>query len=85
MLIIVLCTLIAVLALTLVGLRLVAPAIIRANHKIEAPGIDRMELVEIGGIRQALYFRGQNVNNPVILWVHGGPGNSMMPFLHLYL
>ncbi len=84
MLLFILCSLIAVFVLAFVCLRVVAPTIIRANHKIEAPGINRMELVEIGGIRQALYFRGQNVDNPVILWVHGGPGNSMMPFLHLY-
>jgi pimeloyl-ACP methyl ester carboxylesterase len=79
-----LCSVLAVFVLALVGLRGVAPAIIRASHKFEAPGIDRMEMAEIGGIRQALYFRGENVDNPVILWVHGGPGNSMMPFLQLY-
>ena len=76
--------LLALVALTFAGLRLIVPAIIRANHQIESPGIDQMEMVEIGGIQQALYFRGQNVDNPVILWVHGGPGNSMMPFLHLF-
>ncbi|ANU75963.1 hypothetical protein ADH70_007880 [Blautia pseudococcoides] len=32
------------------GLRLLAPAIIRTSHKIKAPCIDRMEMVEIGGI-----------------------------------
>ncbi|WP_236879629.1 hypothetical protein [Clostridioides difficile] len=41
-------------------------------------------MVESGGIQQALYIRGQNADNPIILWVHGGPGNSMMPFLQLY-
>lgn len=81
---IILCSLIATFILTFVGLRLIAPAIIRISHKIENPGIDRMEMVEIGGIQQALYIRGQSVDNPIILWVHGGPGNSMMPLLHLY-
>ncbi|MDD4850516.1 MAG: alpha/beta hydrolase [Gemmiger sp.] len=84
MLLIALCALIAILILAFVGLRLIAPAIIRTRHKIEAPGIDRMEMVEIGGIQQALYIRGKNVENPIILWLHGGPGNSMMPLLHLY-
>lgn len=84
MLLIALCALIATFILAFVGLRLIAPAIIRTSHKIETPGIDRMEMVEIGGIQQALYIRGQNVDNPIILWVHGGPGNSMMPLLHLY-
>lgn len=84
MLLITLCSLIAVFILAFAGLRLIAPAIIRTRHKIKAPGIDRMEMVEIGGIKQALYIRGQNADNPIILWVHGGPGNSMMPLLHLY-
>ena len=59
------------------------PAITRANHRINSPnGIDLMEMVEIGGIQQALYFRGQNAENPVILVLHGGPGFTLMPFLH---
>jgi len=49
---------------------------------IEAPGIDSMETVEIGGIPQALYFRGEDVKNPVILFLHGGPGFPEMPYLH---
>ena len=84
MLLITLCLLIVAFTLTFAGLRLIAPRIIRANHKIKAPGIDRMEMVEIGGIKQALYIRGQNEDNPVILFLHGGPGNSMMPFLHMF-
>jgi len=64
-------------------IRGIIPAVTRANHKINTPsGIDLMETVEIGGIQQALYFRGQNVGNPVILILHGGPGFPLMPFLH---
>lgn len=84
MLILTLGSLIAIFILAFVSLRLIAPAIIRAKHKIKAPGIDRMEMVEIGGIKQALYIRGEKADNPVILFLHGGPGNSMLPFLHMF-
>ena len=79
-----LCILAAVFVLVFAGLRLIAPSLMRTRHKIEVPGIDRIEMVEIGGVQQALYIRGRNADNPIILWVHGGPGNSMMPLLHLY-
>ena len=65
-------------------LRFIYPAILRFVHKIGAPGIDVMETVEIGGIRQALFFRGQNTENPAILLIHGGPGGSQMQFIHNY-
>jgi pimeloyl-ACP methyl ester carboxylesterase len=29
--------------------------------------------VKIGGISQGMFIRGKNINNPVILYVHGGP------------
>ncbi|MBK9270021.1 MAG: alpha/beta hydrolase [Saprospiraceae bacterium] len=35
----------------------------------------------INGVPQRLTIRGKNVNNPVLLKVHGGPGNSHIPFL----
>ncbi len=46
MILITLCILVAVFVLAFAGLRLIAPTIIRTSHKIEAPGIDRMEMVE---------------------------------------
>ena len=61
------------------------PAYVRANHKINTPnGIDQMEMVEIGGIKQALYFRGEDKDNPVILFIHGGPGDGIIQYLHAY-
>jgi len=68
--------------LAFVILRFVYPAILRANHKIKDPGIDVMETVEIGGVKQVLYLRGENIENPVILYLHGGPGSPMIPLLH---
>ena len=47
-------------------------------------GIDLMEAIEIGGIKQVLFFRGQNKDNPVILFLHGGPGFANIPFIHKF-
>lgn len=35
----------------------------------------------IGGIEQNLIIRGENINNPVLLFVHGGPGMSTFSFI----
>lgn len=48
---------------------------IRNRIAIHTPnGIESLEFVEIGGIRQAVLIRGQDVNNPILLVLHGGPG-----------
>lgn len=36
--------------------------------------------VKIGGIDQWLTIRGESCDNPVVLFVHGGPGNPLSPF-----
>jgi pimeloyl-ACP methyl ester carboxylesterase len=42
---------------------------------IHAPnGIDEAMFVPIGGINQWITIRGQNRDNPVVLFLHGGPG-----------
>lgn len=43
------------------------------------PGIDSLERVRIGGIDQWIEVRGQNVSNPILLVIHGGPGVAFIP------
>jgi pimeloyl-ACP methyl ester carboxylesterase len=43
-------------------------------------GIDCREFVTIGGISQYLHHRGEDINNPVMLFLHGGPGEPILPF-----
>lgn len=38
-----------------------------------------LEKVEIGGLEQWILVRGADVSNPILLWLHGGPGASQMP------
>jgi pimeloyl-ACP methyl ester carboxylesterase len=42
-------------------------------------GIDSLVSVRIGGIDQWIHVRGQNVNNPILLFIHGGPGVAFIP------
>jgi pimeloyl-ACP methyl ester carboxylesterase len=47
-------------------------------------GIVEGSFVRIGGIDQYISIRGDDRANPVILFVHGGPGDSMVPFAEIY-
>ena len=46
---------------------------------MKRPSIDFKERVEINGVVQTIHVWGEDVNNPIILFLHGGPGN---PFRH---
>lgn len=45
-----------------------------------AKGIDEASYVSIGGIEQWVTVRGQDRANPVLLFVHGGPGDVTNPW-----
>ena len=69
--------------ISLVLFRAVYRETLRSKNAIKTQnGIDLMETVEIGGIQQVLYFRGRDIDNPVILYLHGGPASSEMQLLH---
>lgn len=44
--------------------------------------IDSLEKVKIGGIDQWIYITGTDTSKPILLFLHGGPGFAMLPFLH---
>ncbi|AOR33732.1 proline iminopeptidase [Streptomyces fodineus] len=43
-------------------------------------GIDESSYVRIGGLDQWISIRGEDLSNPVILEIHGGPGSSNLIF-----
>ena len=42
-----------------------------------------MEKVLIGGVKQSIMIRGENRDNPVLLMIHGGPGQSEIYLSHM--
>ena len=53
--------------------------------KIDSPeGIETLELVELNGLKQWVKIRGHDTNNPILLYLHGGPGMPELPFSHLF-
>ncbi len=46
--------------------------------------ISALEQVEINGTGHEIMIRGQDKANPVIIFVHGGPGCSEIPYVKKY-
>jgi pimeloyl-ACP methyl ester carboxylesterase len=57
---------------------------IGANAQAPTAQIDRVLFVPLGGIDQWISIRGENRANPVLLVVHGGPGEAQWPQAEVY-
>jgi len=77
-----LCTAGLLVAVAAAGLGVRAYLQHRAAEKlaIRSPnGVQEGGFVAIGGIKQWVQIRGEDRNNPVLLFIHGGPGGSTLP------
>ena len=52
-------------------------------HSPAPGGIDRLEQVELGGVRQWISIRAADPHAPVLLFLHGGPGSANLAKLRL--
>jgi pimeloyl-ACP methyl ester carboxylesterase len=58
---------------------------IAEDRAIRTPdGIDSLQSVRIGDINQWIHVRGQDVDNPVLLFIHGGPGIGSIPIARIF-
>ena len=80
-LLIILCAIILLTALTIVFFRIHNSL----KSKITTDtGIQENKYITINGIEQYLQIRGEDRNNPIILWLHGGPGFPLTYLTYYY-
>jgi hypothetical protein len=57
-----------------------ATKVIAEVRRVVSPnGVERLQTLRIGGIDQWVSVRGTDRGNPVLLYVHGGPGYVSIP------
>ena len=57
-----------------------ATSIIADSRKIvSARGVDELKKIPVNGTMQWISIRGKDRRNPILLYVHGGPGSPTMP------
>ncbi|KPJ85990.1 MAG: hypothetical protein AMS18_15905 [Gemmatimonas sp. SG8_17] len=47
---------------------------------VSEKGVASLEPVMLGGVEQWILIRGYNVENPVLIYLHGGPGSPAIPY-----
>ena len=60
------------------------PKIKDENGKLKSNSITALEKVHIGGIDQFILIRGHDKGNPLLLFLHGGPGSIETPFAYKF-
>ena len=80
----ILCLVVVAVSLALLYRKYLQYKVSRQSTIQAANGIDELRKLRIGGIDQWIEVRGDNVNNPILLFIHGGPGIAFMPVARLF-
>jgi proline iminopeptidase len=59
------------------------PAFRDSDGRPLANSIAVVEQWKVNGIDESVILRGRDLNNPVLVWLHGGPGSSETPLLRV--
>src|SRR5580698_4509084 len=73
------CLVVLALSSALLYRRYLQHKVAEARAITSMKGIQSLEAVRIGGIEQWIEVRGQDVSNPILLFIHGGPGIAFIP------
>jgi pimeloyl-ACP methyl ester carboxylesterase len=60
------------------------PRVRKSVRLVDVKPLKELVKVTVGGVDQWLLIRGADANNPVFLFLHGGPGAAEMPLLRRY-
>jgi len=71
-------TLVGLLLLVFIGLQVYRNILRNATRIETANGISSLEEITFGGLEQWLFIRGTDQKNPVLIFLHGGPGVPIM-------
>lgn len=78
-------SIITFLLIGLIALALNSPGVLEPLRDIEEKEIigslSEKNFTEIGGMQQGFFIRSENPENPVILFLHGGPGSPELPII----
>lgn len=76
--------LVGLVALVVVAFILLALRPASTSELAGERAVSALEGIELGGFEQTVLLRGQDRHNPVLLYLHGGPGFAHLPLARFY-